>query len=203
MRDMQLPRPDVGRAHQPSVVQVSTSDDRRLVDAGQLEAHANPSRLIQVVQRVRSLPKAPRAPRDDSRRRAGDHYSHDGSYTQTAVDEMLAPSAAELISISPRRELRALGLPNSHQLEPLAQSSKADVVGRHPQSGPRVGSLALLDRFPSLLERRQVPALAHPTDDPQTPFRGVVGEPAADWEVLERLVTTEIVITEEAGGVHR
>ena len=40
-----------------------------------------------------------------------------------------------------------------------------------------------------------------PAHHPEPPFRRIVGEAAADGEVLDDLVAPEIVIAEQAGGV--
>src|SRR5687768_18494129 len=58
-------------------------------------------------------------------------------------------------------------------------------------------SVPPLRLLPASLERCEVPALAMPADDPQSPFGLVVGEAAAHGEVLDDLVAAEIVIAEE------
>jgi hypothetical protein len=121
-----------------------------------------------------------------------------------ARDELrVTPTATELGAVAPRRKLRAKGRPDAHQLEPLTQPRQADVVGGGAQSRPAIETLALVDRLPALLERREIPSPATRTDDPQSALRRVEGEPAADREPLDGLVDAEIGLAEEAVVVHR
>ena len=54
-------------------------------------------------------------------------------------------------------------------------------------------SLALFDRLPALLERREIPAAAVVADDPQSSLVGVEREPTADRKVLDTLIRAELL----------
>src|SRR5581483_4824751 len=58
------------------------------------------------------------------------------------------------------------------------------------------------DRFPALLERREVPPLAVRAHHPQPSLRRVERQPLPDGKRLERLVRAEGFIAEEASGKH-
>ena len=88
---------------------------------------------------------------------------------------MLAPAAAKLIAVAPRGHLGTQRAADAHELESLTQLREPDVVGRDTDAGLGELALALLDRFPPLLDRRQVPALAAAAHDPEPPFRRVEG----------------------------
>ena len=68
---------------------------------------------------------------------------------------------------------------------------------------PRNCALALLDRLPALLERREVPSLALAAHDPQRPFAASNARRRPTGNVLDGLVATEVAVTEQTGRVHR
>src|SRR5207237_641777 len=83
-----------------------------------------------------------------------------------------------------------------------AQPGEPNLVGRDTEPGGAELPLRLLDGLPARLQRREVPALALPADDPQPPPRPVVRETAAHGERFEHLVTAEWLVAEQAGRVH-
>src|SRR5688500_7645828 len=120
----------------------------------------------------------------------------------TNADDPVASPATELIAISPGGELRTLRDADAHDLEPLLQPGEADVLGRRPEARVAEAALALLDRLPPLLERREVPPLASTADDPQPSLRRVKRQALPHGKLLDRRVRAERVVAEEARRVH-
>src|SRR5262249_31931011 len=118
-------------------------------------------------------------------------------------EQQLATSPpTELIAVSPRGEFRAQRLADANERQPVAQLGEPDVVRRDPASRVTVPLLGLLDRLPALFQRREVPALALRTDDPQPPLGGVERQALADRKRLDGLVGAERLIAEQARRVH-
>ena len=65
-----------------------------------------------------------------------------------------------------------------------------------------LSAFAVFERFPPLIERGEVPLLALSAHNPQPPFDLIEREPPADREFFDHLVTAELLVAEEAGGVH-
>jgi hypothetical protein len=126
----------------------------------------------------------------------------ESGYNSAGIHELSLSSAAELISISPSREFRTKWLSNTNELESLAQSREADLVGGDAMLGSAICALTFLDCFPPLLNRREVPPFALPADYPQSPLRRIECESAANRKMLYRLVSAEIGFAEETGGIH-
>ena len=77
------------------------------------------------------------------------------------------PSAfAELIAVAPRRVLRPHRLTDPDQLGVIAQTRQADVLRGYALLHISENSLGLLDRFPPLIERSEIPALTRPAYHP-------------------------------------
>ena len=131
-----------------------------------------------------------------------DHDTPDHHRGTRPVQDLPLSSPPELVTVAPRRELGAHGLADPHERQPFGVPRQADVVGRN--ANPRVpeDALAVLDRLPALLQRRQVPAFAFPADHPEAPPGGIEGEPAADGEGLDDLVGSQGFPAEHAGFVH-
>src|SRR6185503_15944293 len=62
--------------------------------------------------------------------------------------------------------------------------------------------LALLDGFPSLVQRRQVPPAASRANDPQPSAYAVECQPGPSREVLNHVVLAELTVAEQARAVH-
>src|SRR6185312_13667235 len=130
---------------------------------------------------------------------------HDPAHTNdgTAGNEQLAtPAPAELIAVAPRREFRPERLADAHQRRTVAKLRQPDVVGRHTTSRVTKQSLGSLDSLPALFERREVPALAMWTHDPQASLGGVKREAPSNRKGFQRLVGAKRLVAEKAGGVH-
>jgi hypothetical protein len=133
-----------------------------------------------------------------------DHSATDDDRSEcrdaAAGDQHLpATSPTELVAVSPRRELRSEWFADSNQLGSIAHGRESDVVGRHSASRVGVETVGFLDRLPTLFERRQVPALALPADDPQPTLRRVERQAASDGKRLERLIGAERLVAEKTG----
>lgn len=116
---------------------------------------------------------------------------------------VMTPTAArELIAVAPRGQLRTLRLADANELEPFTQAREADVIGRDAQLRGAEKTVALLDRFPAVLDRREIPADAPATDDPEAAVRCIEGEPATDGKMLDRFVLAEVGVAENASRVH-
>jgi hypothetical protein len=63
--------------------------------------------------------------------------------------------------------------------------------------------LALLDRFPPLFQRREIPFLTPSTDDPEPALCLVEGQTPSDGKCLDDLVMIEAVVAIETSGIHR
>src|SRR5665213_203486 len=115
-------------------------------------------------------------------------------------DHVVTPAAsAELISVTPRCHFRPLRASHAHELEALAHTRQAYVIRRHAERRAAKESLALLNRLPAFFQRREIPALARPTDDPQPALLLIEREAASDGKMFDYLVRAEVVVTEEAG----
>src|SRR5690606_21307636 len=89
-----------------------------------------------------------------------------------------------------------------HNVAPPPVAALADVLRGCPDARIAEAPLARLDRLPSLLERREVPAFALAAHDPEAAAIGVEGEAPADREVLHDFVRAERLVAEHAGRVH-
>src|SRR6185503_7128218 len=98
---------------------------------------------------------------------AGDERSAHRRRDCRYSDDMPPPAPSELIAVSPRRHFRPLRRADPDESQSLAQLREPNVLRRHPQLRLGEQALALLDRFPPLLERREVPPLARLAHDPQ------------------------------------
>ena len=104
-----------------------------------------------------------------------------------AGDELRPPAPrAEVAAIAPRGELRAQRRADADQLESVAKPRETDVVGRHAHVGAAKGALALLDRLPTLLERREIPSPAVMSRRPTAVPTRVERQTPADREMLDR-----------------
>ena len=158
---------------------------------------------IHLDEAVADVPRrTDRAGAQEAEHRSG-HDDRAGDEHRRAADQVLpAAAASELVAIAPRRHLRTLRITDAHELEPFLEPRETDLVGGHAQPGGAEGALALLDRLPALLERREVPPLALPAHDPEPALRRVEREPSPHRKVLDRLVAAECAAAEQAGAVH-
>jgi len=117
-------------------------------------------------------------------------------------DDLSLSSPPELIPIPPRRELRPQRLADPYELCTVTKSSEPDLVRRGAEARAAVQTLCVLDRLPSLFERREVPPFAGWAYDPKPSLRRVERETAANGKVLDRLVRPERTIAEETRSVH-
>ena len=114
-----------------------------------------------------------------------------------------ATARAEVAPIPPRGELRAKRRADANQLQSVGSRARPMLLVETRTKVPRYESLALFDRLPALLERREIPAPAVMADDPEPSFVGVEREPTTDRKVLDTLIRAELLRTEQARGVHR
>ena len=125
-----------------------------------------------------------------------------------AADEQSGPNvglrleASEPRAVAPRRDLGEQSRTNANELESAAELGEADVVRRHAQSGAAEESLGLVDRFPALFERREVPASALRADHPQPPLLRIVRQPTPDGKRRKVVVGAEVEVAEQTAGVH-
>ncbi len=98
---------------------------------------------------------------------------------------------AELPTVPPPRFFGQVGTADPDDLErPMAE--QGDIVGLVQEAGlVRDQLLQLLQRFPPVLERREIPPFARRADGPEPPLQRVEGDPSAVGEVLEGLVGGE------------
>lgn len=82
-----------------------------------------------------------------------------------------------------------------------AVPSRRDVVGGHALLRVAIRAFTLLDGFPSLFERREIPSCTAHTHGPQPSTLGVEREAAANGKVLDALIRAEGGVAEETGGV--
>src|SRR5439155_9555246 len=94
-------------------------------------------------------------------------------------------------------------LTDAHQFRSVVELPEPDVARRHTPARCPIQLLGALDHFPALLERREVPALAVRTHDPQPTLVGIERETAANRKTLERLVAAERALAKDTGGEHR
>jgi hypothetical protein len=87
---------------------------------------------------------------------AGTHQAQ----TAHTPGEARAIASREPFPVPPRRELRAPRASDAHQIHALGQAREADLVGGKARANSGEAPLALLDRLPSLLQRREIPAPA-------------------------------------------
>src|SRR5262245_54618167 len=116
---------------------------------------------------------------------------------------MSGTSRQELAPVSPRREFRAERLADPDQVGAVSHAGEPDVRGGEPEVRVAEELLTLLDDFPAILERREVPAPAVEADHPQPASRLVEREALPGGRVLQHLVGAERVMAEEATAVHR
>src|SRR5207248_7944353 len=114
--------------------------------------------------------------------------SADDPDTESNAYNSPSPASSELVPISPRRELRPQRTPDTHQLEALGRPRQADVVRGHSETSLAKASLTRLNRFPPLLERREVPPLALSAHNPQPPIRHIERQPPSDRKGLDHLI---------------
>jgi hypothetical protein len=110
--------------------------------------------------------------------------------------------AAQQAAIAPGGNLRLEGGTDPDQGEAFGEVGQTDVVGGIADSGGGKAPLAFFDRLPALVERREVPALAGRTDDPEPPLPRVERQPGADGERRQDGVGAEIGVAKEARTIH-
>src|SRR5262245_38498723 len=113
----------------------------------------------------------------------------------------LSPSA-ELISVAPGRVFRAEWLADPDQFRVIAQTGEPDVLRGYALLRVSKESFGLLDRFPAVFERCQVPAFTLATHHPQPAFTRIERKPVSNRKRLQRLVASEFRVAEETGRVH-
>ena len=159
--------------------------------------------VVERMQLLGDVEESPRAAGDHSREWTERDDPDSREPARRHQGQMPPPAAAELVAVPPRRHFGAHRGPDADELQPLPDARQSDVLRGHAQPRVRELSFALFDRFPSLFDRREIPALALSAHDPQSPTRRVEHEAAADREMLDHLVRAETRMAEDAGGVHR
>ena len=138
----------------------------------------------------------------DTRGSSANHDAPDNDSCAGPVQDRAPTPAPELVAVAPRSELGALGLADAHQRQSLRMAGETDVVGGDADAGVPEEALAVLDRFPALLQRREVPAFALHAHDPEAAADRVEGQPAPHWERLHHLIGTQRLVAEHARFVH-
>ena len=112
------------------------------------------------------------------------------------------PTPTHTGAVAPGGELRAEWFADAHQVEPMRQRRQPDIVGRHADDRRAVQPLTCFNRFPSFLERGEVPVAAFPADHPQSATCCIEGESASDLERLDLDILPEMGMTEQTRGIH-
>src|SRR5262249_10350045 len=99
-------------------------------------------------------------------RRARDELRAADEESRSGI-RFLRLESRESRAVTPRRDLGQQRGPDADELEAAAKAREPDVVGRHSEPRAAEQSLGFVDRFPPLLERREVPAPATRADHPQ------------------------------------
>jgi hypothetical protein len=73
--------------------------------------------------------------------------------------------------VAPCGELRAQRCTDSDQIQTITCAGEADILSGHTENRIPERDFACLDRFPTFLERTQIPAVAADTNDPQATAR--------------------------------
>jgi hypothetical protein len=97
-----------------------------------------------------------------------------------------------MLCVSPRGELGSERRSYPDEIRAFAESRETDLISRSSKASAAILPLALFDRFPSLLERREVPPAASRAHNPQPPLRAVEGELPPDGKMLYRLILPEL-----------
>jgi hypothetical protein len=97
----------------------------------------------------------------------------------------------EISAVAPRCKLGSQRLADSYQIRSFADSRESNLISRAAKNRSAKLTLAFLDCFPSLFERREVPSAAPRANRPQSSLRRIEREPAADREMFYRLILTE------------
>ena len=111
-------------------------------------------------QHTPDLAERPCEARDrDADDRAAGYHPTDHREASAGDDNLPRTATSELISVSPRGELRPHRRANTDELRAVGEPRQSDL--RRGDAAPRVTVelLRLLDRLPALIERREVPAL--------------------------------------------
>src|SRR5262249_24965065 len=111
--------------------------------------------------------------------------------------------AREPGAVAPRGDLGQKRRSDAHELEAAAKASESDVVGRHAEPRAAEQMLRLVDCFPALLERREVPAATASAHHPQSALLRIERHAAADREGRQMVVRAEVRVAEKAAGIHR
>ena len=109
---------------------------------------------------------------------------------------------AKHAAVAPRSELRTQRTANANELGAVSKTGKPHVIRLRAQALGAEFAFALLDGFPALLDRREIPARAVRADDPQPSFVRIERQASPDWEVLDGLVLAEGLMAVQARGVH-
>lgn len=159
--------------------------------------------LVALDRDLRELVDAPaKAANTDPGGQAADDDGTDRRETKPHAGELAPSATAELIAVPPGRELRTKGCADPHEIDPVIDPREPNLICCDALFGIPIAALAFLDRLPALLDRSEIPSLAAPAHDPQTPKSGIKSQAPPYGKMLDRLVRTEWVVTEEAGGVH-
>jgi len=108
----------------------------------------------------------------------------------------------ELRTVPPRRKLGPERLPDPNEVDPPHVRGEADVIGGDARPRAPIEALALFDRFPSLVEGRQVPAATVRAHCPEPASRAVERQPRTNRKVLDDVVAAELSVAEEARAEH-
>jgi len=139
---------------------------------------------------------------DDTRANSGCNRStRDRRRARTNHHAALEP-AGEDAAVAPCSEFRPQRRADSNQLRAVSEGGKPDVVRLRPKPPRAKSPFALLDCFPSLFDRSEIPARTVRAHDPEATFGGIEREPAADGKCLDRVVAAEGPMAVQARGVH-
>jgi hypothetical protein len=171
-----------------------------MVATGNVETCANASLLIDVDRGVGCVVARPRQACGAADGRTDKDDSNARDCRECRVGHRSPLPAPKLIAVPPRGELRTKRLADPNQLEPVGDSRQPDVVGRNAKARSPKEPFTLFDRFPALLERREIPPLAATAHDPQPTTRGVECQAAPNGEMLDRFVLAELGMAKDAGS---
>jgi hypothetical protein len=202
MLQFQLPRLVLLRTNQLGRAEVGVPhDDRIAVLVVRAEEHAAAAaERAHPQHRIVTETDGGRVAHERGRRGARDEVRTADEETRLLL--AFDPEPRQPSAVPPRRDLRQQRRADANELESAAELRQADVVGRHPEARAAEAALALVDRLPALLERRQVPSPTARAHDPQAPLPRIEREPPPDGERREEVVRAQVRVAEEAGGVH-
>src|SRR5207245_8414734 len=116
--------------------------------------------------------------------------------------KLLALARLEPLAVAPRGELEARGLADPHEVVSLPPN-QGHLLGRGRYASLAGRSSERFDPFEAVIQRRQVPAGALGTDDPEAALPFVERQPPPDAQSGRAPVAVELAVAEGAGAIHQ